>query len=94
MRKKSTIKDIELFLNRLKHYLVNSMDRSVNAYLSSSELINRHQILLLNKCEAINRGISLSEVINSKELSYDSKETDSPDGLKEIDGLMNDIGNN
>jgi len=50
------------------------MDRSINLYLSSSDLANRHQILLLNKCEAINKDISLQKVNHIKELVYQSQE--------------------
>lgn len=50
MRKDKTIKEIESFLVRLKQYLQNTMDKTVNLYLNSQEIANKHQVFLINKC--------------------------------------------
>jgi folate-binding Fe-S cluster repair protein YgfZ len=55
MRKEKSIKDIESYLIRLKQYLLNSMDKTINVYLNSQEIANKHQVFLLNKCESINK---------------------------------------
>lgn len=60
IRGQKSIKDLEMYLKRLKHYLHGSIDKSINAFLNSAELANRHQIFILNKCEAINRRRSIS----------------------------------
>jgi hypothetical protein len=33
------------------------MDKTIQLYLNSQELANRHQVFILNKCEAINKGL-------------------------------------
>ena len=50
MRKTFSIKDIDSFLNGLRYYLLNNMERVITHYLSSQELANQNQILLMNKC--------------------------------------------
>jgi hypothetical protein len=59
LKRDSSIKEIDSFLSRLKHYLHSNMERTITHYLSSQDLANQHQVMLMNKCEAINRDISL-----------------------------------
>lgn len=62
MRNEKSIKVIESFLVRLKQYISSSMDKTIQLYLNSQELANRHQVFILNKCEAINKGLSFKVV--------------------------------
>lgn len=55
-----------MYLKRLKQYLHASIDKSINAFLNSAELANKHQIFILNKCEAINRKMSLSAISEAR----------------------------
>lgn len=55
-----------MYLKRLKQYLHASIDKSINAFLNSAELANKHQIFILNKCEAINRKMSLSTISEAR----------------------------
>ncbi len=76
MRKNSPIRDIEAFLSRLKHYLHSNMERTITHYLSSPTLASQHQILLLNKCEAVNTKNTLSAVEAEKQLIYQTQDAE------------------
>lgn len=93
IRGQKSIKDLEMYLKRLKHYLHGSIDKAINAFLNSAELANKHQIFILNKCEAINRQKPFSEVSEAKELKYSSVKGEPLSGLSEIFSLMKEIGN-
>jgi hypothetical protein len=65
------------------------MEKAIHLYLNSHDLANKHQVFILNKCEAINKNLPLNVIEAEKELVYDSLERDSPNGLTEITTLMN-----
>lgn len=77
-----------MYLKRLKHHLHASIDKSINAFLNSAELANKHQIFILNKCEAINRKVPLSAVSEARELRYNSLQGEPLSGLSEVFSLM------
>lgn len=42
MKKDSNIKTIEQYISRMRSYLINSLDKTINAYLNSNEMLVKH----------------------------------------------------
>lgn len=73
-KEKVSIKEIDYYLYELKNYIMNNLDKCITNYLNSREIATHHQILLLNKFEALKNGIdNIEEIYQAKQLEFVSK---------------------
>ena len=91
-KEKTSIKDIDYFLSDMRRYILNHYEKFMSNYLLSREVTLQHQILMLNKFDALKNDCPLEDMYGSPSLIYKTHHTVKK-GLYEIQGLTGEIKN-